>query len=185
MLRKGGPYSSKLEKAAIAVGRLAPEKGFDLLIDAWKIVHAKRPDWILRIVGSGDQYAALHEKVKRLDLEACIHFVATAPNLEVLYVNSSIYVLTSQFEGFGMVLLEAKSHGLPIVSFDCDCGPREVVRHGYDGILVEPNDTSSLSGAILDLIQNDSKRLTFGERASLDDRFDMERVLKKWLDLFV
>jgi len=183
MTRKDGPHSSKLEKAAITVGRLAPEKGFDQLIEAWEMVHSEEPDWILRIVGSGNQDCALREKAKCLDLEECIIFVASTPNLEILYGNSSIYVLSSQYEGFGMVLLEAKSHGLPIISFDCDCGPREIVKHDYDGILVEPNNTRSLSKAIIDLIRNESQRITFGDRAALDNRFNIDKIITKWIKL--
>jgi glycosyltransferase involved in cell wall biosynthesis len=181
----GDKQSNLINKSVVAVGRLAHEKGFDLLIQAWSLVYTKRPDWVLRIVGSGVDYEILQNMAVRLGLEKCITFIANTENVEKFYLDASIYVMTSRFEGFGMVLLEAKSYGLPIVSFDSDCGPGEIVKNNYDGYLVEFGDINALAIRMLELMDSESKRIIFGKRARLDNRFELQRIIRQWENIFL
>lgn len=180
----GDKRSNLINKSVVTVGRLVHEKGFDLLIQAWVLVHIKRPDWVLRIVGSGDEYENLSNTVARLGLENSIFFIANTENVEKYYLDAAIYVMTSHFEGFGMVLLEARSYGLPIVSFDIDCGPREIIKNNYDGYLVKFGDINALAGRLLELMDSESNRIIFGKRARLDNRFELKNIIGQWEKIF-
>jgi glycosyltransferase involved in cell wall biosynthesis len=181
----GDKRSDLINKSVVAVGRLVHEKGFDLLIKAWGLVHQKRPDWVLHIVGSGVDYDLLRKMVACLGLEKSITFIANTENVEKFYLDASIYAMTSRFEGFGMVLLEAKSYGLPIVSFDSDCGPGEIVKHNYDGYLVKFGDINTLAICLLELMNDEEKRINFGKRARLDNRFELQRIIRQWENIFI
>lgn len=179
------PVIGDLEnKQVIAVGRYAYQKGFDLLIDAWKLVIEKHPDWILTIYGSGDR-KEFQEQVIRLGLEKnCVLNGATS-NINEKYSESSILAFSSRFEGFGMVLLEAMSCGLPCVSFACPCGPKDIITDGKNGYLVEPNNIEALAERICHLIENEELRKEMGKEArKRAEDFTEEKIMKQWIDLF-
>lgn len=172
---------SKLDaKVVLAAGRLVPQKGFDLLLRAWALAWSPAAEWRLRIVGSGPDEQALKELAAELRITEGVEFVPHANDMESQFLAASIYALSSRFEGFVLVLVEAKSFGLPSVSFDCDCGPSDIVRDGADGILVRPNDVEGFAAGLLELMNNKEKRLTFGERAYADDRFDLDATADQW-----
>ena len=127
---------SKCEnKKIISVGRLEYQKGYDILIEVWKGVFEKHKDWILEIYGEGSLRKELEEKIEKLGLENSLLLKGTVSNIQEKYLESSIYVMTSRYEGLPMVLIEAMACGLPLVSFDCPCGPKDVITDKEDGYI--------------------------------------------------
>ncbi|WP_455591528.1 glycosyltransferase family 4 protein [Bacteroides sp.] len=170
-------------KEVIAVGRYAYQKGFDLLIEAWRIVSEHHPDWNLRIYGGGDrsEFIRLKEKYNLTSL----HLEEQTSNITEQYCKSSIFVLSSRYEGFGMVITEAMACGVPPVSFACPCGPRDIIRNGEDGFLVENGNVRQLAEKIIYLMEHEEERKTMGVRARANvERFRIERVAEQWKDLF-
>lgn len=148
---------SLTSKKVISVGRFCNQKGFDRLIEAWSKVESKHRDWQLVIVGSGELKSSYENQIKMLNVNN-ISLVEPTSDVINLMLNSSIYVLSSRFEGMPMVMLEAMSVGLPIVAFRCPCGPSDLIDHGLNGVLVKENDISDLAESILLLIENPSLR---------------------------
>lgn len=171
-------------KVVIAVGRLTYQKGFDLLLTAWEVVKREKNDWILKIIGSGEDEHMLKDMAHMLTIEGSVEFIANTKDIEKYYLDSSIYVMSSRYEGFGLVLTEAKAFGLPLVSFDCDCGPSDIIRENIDGLLVQEKNIEGLSEAILDLMKNSDKRKAMGEEGFLDNRFKLNGIIGKWERLF-
>ena len=168
----------------IAVGRLIPQKGFDMLIDAWKIVSDKHPEWTLRIYGECDQTEYL-KQIDRLGIEKTCKLEGAVTDIVSKYQESSIFVLSSRFEGFGMVITEAMACGLPAVSFACPCGPRDIIHEGKDGFLVEPGNIKELAEKIIYLIEHEDIRKSMGlEARSNSERFRMEKIAGQWNTLF-
>ena len=177
--------SDLLQKKVISVGKLDPQKGYDLLIESWKIVSNKHPDWVLEIYGQGEWEEKLKSRSKELQLESSFFLCGLTDDVQTKYLNSSIYVMSSRYEGFGMVLVESMSCGLPVVSFDCEYGPSEIITNEVDGFLVEPNNIQSLADKICVLIENDTLRKEMGNNAlSSVKRFDKENVMSRWVSLF-
>lgn len=173
------------EKRILAVGRYCYQKGFDLLLQAWAIVQAQTSEWDLAIFGDGDRrpYQRLVEDLG-LDPKRCFLNGRTS-DVETEYVNSSLFVLSSRFEGFGLVIVEAMACGIPVVSFNCKYGPASIITDGKDGLLVEKNDVQGLANALLRLINNDEERLVFAKNAKLSvDRYSKVKVGEMWQHLF-
>lgn len=171
-------------KKAISVGRLSFEKGYDLLIEAWKIVTTYYPDWELEIYGAGKEYDNLNSLIKKLNLtNAFIN--SPVQNIEEKYLESSIYLMTSHYEGFGLVLIEAMECGVPCISFDCPCGPSEIITNNEDGFLVPANDIQTLVNKVCLLIKDDEQRKEMGVKAHQNViRYSADKIMKKWEDLF-
>lgn len=167
-------------KIVLAVGRLTPQKGFDLLLQSWKKVNKTHPDWVLRIVGSGEEEVMLHNLAQELLVSLSVEFIPKTKNVELYYRNTSIYVMSSRFEGMPLVLLEAKSYGLPVVSFDCDCGPSDIIRNGVDGLLIEKENTEKLAEGLMELMGNREKINYFSEQALEDNRFELDNIVSQW-----
>lgn len=167
------------EKNVITVGRLTYQKGYDTLLDAWKIVESKS-DWKLTLVGDGEERENLIEKAKLLNLKN-INFLGVTDDVSEVYKMSSIFVSSSRFEGLPMCMIEAQSFGLPIVSFNCLTGPSEIIEDNASGYLVENGNYYELAEKILDLINNKEKRFKFGQKAKEDSkRFTMDSIIAKW-----
>jgi glycosyltransferase involved in cell wall biosynthesis len=147
-------------QTVLAVGRLVPEKGFDLLLEAWATVIRSHPAWRLVIVGEGVARQTLELQRQRLGLEQTVALPGASANVEAFYRNASIFCLSSRFEGFGLVLLEAMAFGLPVLSTDCETGPREIIENGRNGILVAVNSAPALAEGMLRLIENEDLRRT-------------------------
>lgn len=167
-------------KIVLAAGRLVPQKGFDLLLDAWAQLGEEILGWMLRIVGNGPEEALLRKKVKELGIDESVDFAGGISNMAAEYAAASLYVMSSRFEGLPLVLIEAKSSGLPIVSLDCDCGPSDIVRHGIDGDLVDAGDVDGLASAIRKLVLDPPLLERYGINARQDTRFGLEPVIKQW-----
>jgi glycosyltransferase involved in cell wall biosynthesis len=169
----------------LAIGRLGSEKGFDRLIDAFAQLAGQQPEWGLVILGEGGQRAALEAQCWETGLEARIRLPGAAGNVGECYEAADLYVMTSLFEGFPNTLLEALAHGLPAVAVDCETGPREILRHEVDGLLVPQDDSAALVGALEQLMADESLRSRFGERAvEARQRFAVERVAAMWEEVF-
>jgi len=168
----------------LSIGRFTPQKGFDLLLHAWVIVQAKMPHIKLHIVGDGELKLSLLQLAGQLNISNSIQWFEPTSMIEKYYEESSLYVMSSRFEGLPLVLIEAKSFGLPIVSFDCETGPREIVRDQIDGILVPALDSNALAAAIIRLMQHESLRVRYGNSALNDmSRFSLDEIANKWVKI--
>jgi glycosyltransferase involved in cell wall biosynthesis len=172
----------------IAVGRIDRIKGFDKLIKSFKIVMDDLPnnDWKLQIIGQdGGEKASLTKLIEKLNLGNNVFIENAVSNIKLEYLLSDIYVMSSITESFGMVLLEAQEVGLPIVSFDCDSGPRDIVKNGVNGFLVNPYDIKELAKAMLSLIKDPELRKKMGVNAKQNvQSYNIEKIITKWVKLF-
>lgn len=178
-------YSELKEKRVIAVGRYVYQKGFDLLLQAWSKIEKLYPDWQLAIFGDGDR-TPYENQMKALGInDNSCHLNGPTSNIQQEYINSSIFVFTSRFEGFGMVLVEAMACGLPVVSFDCPCGPKDIVRDGEDGLLVENGNIDLLASSLSRLMNDETLRQSMS-KAGLKNvqRFNIEQIAEQWRLLF-
>ena len=164
-------------KKVIAVGRYTWQKGFDMLIEAWKQVDERHPDWELHIYGPGD--SGSYQKLAGHGV-----FCHTVVNdIYPKYLESSIYAFPSRYEGFGLVLAEAMSCGLPAVSFSCPCGPKDIITN--DGILIAPNAIDNFADGLCQLIKDEKMRKEMGENAHENmKRYSEEVIMQKWVALF-
>ncbi|GHT76289.1 glycosyl transferase [Bacteroidia bacterium] len=169
----------------VSVGRLNWQKGFDLLIAAWKIVNKDFPDWQLDIFGKGEEREKLIALINQFQLEKIVKIHQPTQEIVKEYSASSIYAMTSRYEGFGMVLVEAMACGLPCVSFDCPYGPSEIIRDGKTGFLVEDGNIGQLAEKIKMLITDENRRKKMGHNARKDIyRFSIEVIMTQWETLF-
>ena len=176
--------SSLKSKNVIAVGRYTWQKGFDLLIDAWCMVTKHNKDWMLHIYGPGDndEYQRMADEKGVGNRFVCHSY---AKNVYEKYLDSSIFVLSSRYEGFGLVLAEAMASGLPSVAFSCPDGPADIVTDGVDGILVESGNVEKLAEGLLFLINHEEKRILYGSNACKNmQRYDKDNIMRQWIHLF-
>lgn len=172
-------------KKVISVGRLEYQKGYDILIDVWKKVIEQKKDWILEIYGDGILKKELEEKIQELNLSKNLFLKGKEKNIEKRYLESSIYLMTSRFEGMPMVLLEAQSYGLPIVSFDCPCGPRDIITDSRDGFICKFGDIDTMVKKLIYLMNYEKERKEFGNRARKNvKQFEKEKIMKEWEKLY-
>ena len=174
-------HSTLTEKRVIAVGRYVYQKGFDLLLQSWSMIERRFPDWQLTVFGDGNRnpYEQIIQQLG-IDSSRCRLNGPTA-NIQQEYINSSLFVFSSRFEGFGMVLVEAMACGLPVVSFACPCGPKDIVKDGEDGFLVKNGDVNALADSMATLMGNESLRLSMSMAAQQNvHRFDMQFVAEHW-----
>lgn len=172
-------------KTVVAVGRLTYQKGFDLLLQAWAEVCRRVSGWQLAIVGDGELRSALSAQAESLGLAGCVTFVPATKDVVAVYRDASVLAMSSRYEGFGMVLLEAQTVGLPVVSFACKCGPSEIVNDGVDGYLVAPGDVDAMADRLVRLMQDGALRRRMGARAFANAaRFSTDAVMKQWMALF-
>jgi glycosyltransferase involved in cell wall biosynthesis len=168
-------------RVVVAAGRLNGQKGFDLLIPAFAPVARAHPDWQLRIYGSGHQRPLLRRLIGEHDLYENVFLMGATRRLGDAFAAASVFVLSSRFEGFGMVLAEAMSKGLAVVSFDCPRGPGEIVSHGEDGLLVPPGDVEALSRAMLELVEDAGERRRLGAAArEAAQRYELPAIADRW-----
>ncbi|WP_158214665.1 glycosyltransferase family 4 protein [Prevotella sp. P5-50] len=172
-------------KRIIAVGRLHEQKGFDLLIQSWQLIAARHPDWQLVVYGHGGDLQKLQQQLEKAGLTSSMTFAGTTDNIYKEYQNSAFYVMSSRYEGWGLVLVEAMSCGLPCVSFDCPYGPSDIIRDGEDGFLVENGNIQQLAEKMELLINNKELRERLGVRARLNAaRFTSDNIMPQWTKLF-
>ncbi|MEU9283827.1 glycosyltransferase family 4 protein [Streptomyces sp. NPDC048275] len=159
------PAADGTAKVVIAAGRLVPVKRYDLLIEAFALVAAEHPDWQLRIYGKGEEHARLRQLIESLGLYGNVFLMGAATPMEAEWVKGSIGAAASNFEPFGMTIVEAMRCGLPVVSTDCPYGPGEIIKDGVDGRLVPVGDHKAMGAALLELVRDDERRRQMGRQA--------------------
>ncbi|MDL2078979.1 glycosyltransferase family 4 protein [Streptomyces sp. GXMU-J15] len=159
------PPADGRAKVVVAAGRLVPVKRYDLLIEAFARVAAAHPDWQLRIYGKGEEQPRLRALIERLGLSGNVFLMGAAAPMEAEWVKGSIGAAASNFEPFGMTIVEAMRCGLPVVSTDCPYGPGEIIKDGVDGRLVPVDDADAMGAALLELVGDDERRRRMGRAA--------------------
>lgn len=172
-------------KTVIAVGKHTFQKGFDRLLQSWQLVNKSHPDWQLAIYGTIDPTQELEVLAEKLGIQNSVQFFPPNKDIQNQYLEASIFVLSSRFEGFGMVLIEAMACGVPCVSFDCPHGPSDIINNAQDGFLVQNGDTAAFATRINQLIEDELMRKKMGANARENvKRFMPENVVKHWDELF-
>ena len=177
--------SSLLCKRIISIGRFDYEKGNDLLLQVWQKVEKQMPDWQLDIYGNGnrDPYL-LQMRQLGIDSSRC-HLHGPIKDVKKEYLNSSVFVLPSRYEGFGLVLIEAMACGVPVVSFDCENGPRSIITNGADGFLIPTFDIDAFADKLLLLMRDENLRRQMGEKAQKSAaKYDIDSIGLQWKQLF-
>ena len=171
-------------KRAISAGRYMPEKGFDLLLEAWHLLPEEFCNWHLYIFGNEDR--TMYQKiVEKYHLEKTVHLMPATNDVTEEFSKSSLYVMSSRYEGFGLVLAEAMSCGLPCVSFDCPYGPREIITDGEDGLLARYKDVEDLANKMAHLMTNSELRRIMGKHAIKNvTRYEPQNIMNQWNNLF-
>lgn len=172
-------------KTIISVGRYTEQKGFDILIDVANQVFSKHSDWKWIVIGDGEDKYDLQQKIEKYKLQKNIILKEHVDDINEYYRKAAMYVLTSRYEGFGLVLTEAKTQGLPCISFNCPAGPKEIIADGINGYLVDCFDIEQMAGKINELIENENKRKLFSENALVGtEKFNIEEIVEQWSELF-
>ena len=169
------------EKRVIAVGRYVYQKGFDLLLQAWVKIEKQYLDWQLAIYGDGNR-TPYEQQMKDLGIDGIrCHLNGPTADIQQEYINSSIFAFSSRFEGFGMVLVEAMACGLPVISFDCPCGPKDIVKDNEDGLLIEKDNVDALANGLSRLMEKDTLRKSMANAGKENvKRFNIEHIAQQW-----
>ncbi len=174
------PYHERPRKI-VAVGRLVEMKGFHLLIDAFSRIASEYPEWSLTILGDGPAKSDLQSQITELDLQQRVTLFGWSPDPGALLREAQVFVMSSQYEGFPNALLEAMAWGIAPVSFDCESGPREIIRHEVDGLLVPSQNVEALAQAMHRLLADDAERSRFADRAlEVRKRFSEDKFFETW-----
>ena len=178
-------YSDCSQKRVIAVGRLDYQKSFDRLIQVWEKMHQQMPEWRLDIFGQGEWKDMLQRMIDERGLEASVKLNAPTKDIGKEYSESSMIVMSSHYEGFPMVMIEAMACGLPAVCFDFKCGPRDIIIEGENGLIVPDGDIDGLAEAMVRLMRDDELRKRMGENAKkVVEKYSEDRVMGLWVNLY-
>lgn len=180
-------YSDVTNKRVIAVGRLDYQKGFDRLIEAWELIQrtGRFADWRLDIFGQGEWREMLQQMIDEKGLQDTVQIHRPTKQIGEEYVKSSLLVMSSHYEGFPMVMIEAMACGLPVVSFDYKCGPKDIIQHGINGLLVPDGNVKALAHAMMEVMTDESYRKMLSRNAKkVVNTYSEETVMKQWLRLF-
>ena len=172
-------------KKVIAVGRLSYQKNFDFLVRLWKSVHSLYPDWALEIWGSGGCEHTLSQLIQDLELQDCVSLKGYTPNVLSEMAKASILAFSSVFEGWGLVLVEAMSVGLPVVAYACPCGPKDIITNNEDGFFIQPGDEELFKERLIYLMADENQRIMMGKKAFVkSQKYHIEQVAQAWMELF-
>lgn len=180
-------YSDVMNKRVIAVGRLDYQKGFDRLIQAWELVQhtGKFTDWKLDIFGQGEWREMLQQMIDKAELQNTVCLNRPTKQIGEEYVKSDMLVMSSNYEGFPMVMIEAMACGLPVVSFDYKCGPKDIIQTGINGLLVPNGDIQALAYAMMVMMSDEAYRKMLSQNArKVVDTYSEEAVMSQWIRLF-
>lgn len=183
----GNKYSDSTAHRIIAVGRLDYQKGFDRLIEAWALIqkHKKYKDWNLDIFGQGEWHDMLQQMIERHGLQDNTHINRPTRDIGTEYAKSSLLVMSSNYEGFPMVMIEAMACGLPVVSFDFKCGPKDIIKDSINGLLVPNGNIDALAQAMIKIMDNDTYRKELSQNArQVVSTYSEEAVMSQWIRLF-
>ena len=172
-------------KTVISMGRLELVKNFSSLINAFQIVAQKYPDWTLKIYGDGSQKASLQNQINEKGLQNNVFLMGFSNDMESALRQSSIFAFSSLVEGFALVIVEAMECGLPVVSYQCPCGPKDIITDGKDGFLVPVNAEQMLADKICNLIEDENLRRQMAAAARIRaQHYHVENIAQQWMDLF-
>lgn len=175
------PVRGEDKPAIVAMGRFEEQKGFDLLLQAFARVHCVYPGWTLTILGDGPLRPELEALCEASGLTGSVSLPGNVKNPHTYLINADMFVLSSRFEGFPNAILDAMACGLPVIATDCRSGPREIIRDGVDGILVQPDDVDALAATMERLISSEAERAELGARAvEVRERFGMDAIMGQW-----
>ena len=178
-------HSMLTNNTVIAAGRLAKQKNFSSLLRSWKIVHQKHADWILEIWGDGTERNHLEQMTVELQLQGSARIMGVTDYVFSKMAQASVFVLSSLYEGLPLVVLEAMSCGLPVVSYACPCGPKDIITEGKDGYLVPTGDEERLAEKICFLIEHEDIRREMGKAAvEKSKQYALEPIIRQWMTLF-
>lgn len=180
-------YSDVMNKRVIAVGRLDYQKGFDRLIQAWQLVQhtGKFTDWKLDIFGQGEWQEMLQQMIDKAELQNTVCLNRPTKQIGEEYVKSDMLVMSSNYEGFPMVMIEAMACGLPVVSFDYKCGPKDIIQSGINGLLVPNGDIQALADAMMKVMEDEAYRKMLSLNArKVVDTYSEQAVMSQWIRLF-
>lgn len=173
-------YYAHQSKTIVSIGRLTYQKNFESLLHAWKIVSENQSDWILEIYGSGENQKQLESIMKHENIKN-VYLKGQTTDVESVYRSAAFYVMSSRFEGLPMVLIEAQSFGLPIISYDCPHGPAEIIEHNENGFLVQDQNPVLLAESMLKLMSSDALRSRFSENAHQHaTQYSSQNIVKDW-----
>ena len=182
-LNETGKYSDCLSKKTIFAGRFSKQKDIESLFEIWKLVHERHPDWELNAYGEGEQWQKYKELAKIADINMYVY--PPSPAIFDHYRESSILLMTSLYEPFGLVLPEAMSCGLPVVAFNCPYGPADIITDVVDGFLIEGRDINAYADKVCLLIENVDLRPKMGLSAIISaKRYDKTYIMPQWESLF-
>lgn len=172
-------------KTVLAVGKQSYQKGYDLLLKSWSQLAPQFPEWQLHIYGKLDPQQGLESLATKLTITESVQFFPPSKTIAEKYNTAAVYVMSSRYEGFGMVLIEAMAHGLPCVTFDCPYGPSDIVKHEQTGYVVPNGDTEALANQLATLMNNESLREMMGIQARKEVLiYQMEPIGQRWINLF-
>lgn len=186
-LNVGTRFSDVSSKRVIAVGRLDYQKGFDRLIDAWNIVakNAQLADWTLDIFGQGEWHDRLYDMIISYGLQERVRINKPVKDIWSEYIGSSLLVMSSNYEGFPMVMIEAMACGLPVVAFDFKCGPKDIIDDGINGLIAENGNVADLAEKLVSIMADEPCRKFMSANArKIIDRYSEETVMNMWVNLF-
>jgi len=173
------------DKVLLAVGRLSEEKRFDVLISIFSHITDRFPEWKLCIVGEGSERFFLEKLIHTLKLEKQVFLVGRVGNINQWYESSDIYLMSSRVEGFPNTLVEAMSSGLAAISFDCDTGPRDIIKNRVNGLLIRNNDLYAFNEAIVELMIDEKMRKRLSKNAlEIRKKYSIDKIDKLWMNLF-
>ncbi len=180
------PPPQNSRRILLTAGRFVEVKGFDRLLEAFFELHAQHPDWDLIILGDGPLRPVFEKAINQKGLQKRIFLPGRSGNIGEWYARADLFALTSRYEGFPGVLVEALASGLPVVSFDCNSGPRDIIRHEVDGLLVEQGDLTGLILALDRLMSDESLRKKYAEYAiEARERYSLAKIATQWEQLFI
>jgi glycosyltransferase involved in cell wall biosynthesis len=179
--------SSLSNKQVLAVGRICAEKGFERLVDSWRLIEPQYADWTLKIVGSQDdkkQTDLLKQRIECYGLKR-VELIPETQDIAEVYADSSLLVLTSYYEGLPLVLIEANACGVPCVAMACQCGPRDMIKDGWNGLLVPDGDIPAMAEAMKKVMSDDALRKRMGKNALMESySYSLPVIMSRWDKLF-
>jgi len=180
------PHPNCLDsKVVFSAGRLGFQKGYERLIDAWSAIVDRFPDWKLIIAGEGEEKDKLESQIRECGMERSVSLIGATNDIRACYEKASVVALSSRFEGLPMLLLEAQSFGLPLVAFQCKCGPKDIITDGVDGFLVPEGDSKALSQKLATVMADDKLRNSMGKAAYKSSfKYDEDVIMNQWERLF-